>query len=287
MGAFEEWFRWLGGRVGGGLPLTAAQREHWLEKGYLVLPRLFADDALAAVEQEVLQQWERSRHQPSEVVIDLIDCGRVSRRIHLHDAPTEARLRPHRLNDLFLVSDVVRDVILAPQLASVIGQLLGGTPLVCNSLNFAYGSQQSFHTDSLYVTPSRGLNMAASWIALEECVPEAGPLRFYPGSHRIPPYRFSNGRLNAVASELGEYKQYMETQVRALGLIEQRFCAKPGDVLIWHSQLYHGGAPVKDISRTRRSLVSHYFLARDLPFQRKVRHASGGYWMRRPHQAVM
>jgi hypothetical protein len=28
--------------------------------------------------------------------------------------------------------------------------------------------------------------------------------------------------------------------------------------LIWHEQLYHGGRPILDQSRTRKSLVTHY-----------------------------
>jgi hypothetical protein len=34
--------------------------------------------------------------------------------------------------------------------------------------------------------------------------------------------------------------------------------AKKGDVLIWHADLMHGGAPIEDPKRTRKSLVAHF-----------------------------
>jgi hypothetical protein len=33
--------------------------------------------------------------------------------------------------------------------------------------------------------------------------------------------------------------------------------AKKGDVLIWHGDLMHGGAPIQDFTRTRLSLIAH------------------------------
>lgn len=264
--------------------LSPEQDRHWAERGYLVLPGFFDAATLGGVEREVARLWDDSRRAPSPLVIDLI--GSTGARVHLHDAPLAARRQPHKLNDLYLVSDVVRDLVLAPRLVAILARLLGGAPLVCNTLNFEFGSQQPFHTDSLYMTPPRDLNLAATWIALEDCRPEAGPLRFYPGSHRIPPYLFESGRMTAADGEMPRYQAYMQAEVEKRGLKEERFCARAGDVFIWHSQLYHGGAPIEDPTRSRRSLVTHYFLAEDLPGADRREHVPGGWWIARPHQPV-
>ena len=61
--------------------------------------------------------------------------------------------------------------------------------------------------------------------------------------------------------------------------------AKKGDVLIWHAQLYHRGARIRDaLNRTRRSLVAHYFSTIDFPSDgaHVRRHDAGGLYYARP-----
>jgi len=43
------------------------------------------------------------------------------------------------------------------------------------------------------------------------------------------------------------------------GLTVEPYMAKAGDILIWHENLIHGGSVRKDLSVTRKSIVSHYF----------------------------
>lgn len=263
--------------------LTAQQRRQWDDHGFLVLPGFFEPDVADGLVADEEAFWQGSRKAPSRVVIDLI--GTSNARVHLHDAPIEAQATRYKLNDLYLESECVRRAVLDPQLVAIVTELLGGAPLLCNTLTLKFGSEQDFHTDSLYMTPPTDLQLAASWIALEDVSPDAGPLRYFPGSHKIEPYRFSTGRMTAVDAEMEDYADYMSGQVRKLGLAEARFCPKKGDVFLWHSQLFHGGAPIENRDRTRRSLVAHYFRASDF-LRRKVRVGSGGYWMNRAHQTV-
>src|SRR5690606_20373204 len=56
---------------------------------------------------------------------------------------------------------------------------------------------------------------------------------------------------------------------------------------LWHAYLLHGGAPVIDPKRTRRSLICHYWVESDC--RRAGAHlvpAGGGYWLQRPAQAI-
>jgi len=38
----------------------------------------------------------------------------------------------------------------------------------------------------------------------------------------------------------------------------ESFLAKKGDILIWHADLAHGGAPVSNKALTRQSLIGHF-----------------------------
>jgi ectoine hydroxylase-related dioxygenase (phytanoyl-CoA dioxygenase family) len=56
-----------------------------------------------------------------------------------------------------------------------------------------------------------------------------------------------------------------EGEVRKMALQPVEFLSKAGDILIWHEQLYHGGAAIRDPKRTRKSMVVHYWPSSDLP----------------------
>lgn len=265
--------------------LNADQSKQWHTGGYLILPGFFAHDRIDQVLAEVERFWTLSRKQDVPTVADIFIGTKEERRVRLHQAPAEAMALPHKINDLFLESEVVRSIVLDTKLSEILAELLKGVPLCCNTLNFEYGSQQPYHTDSLYMTPPKDLNLAATWVALEDCVPEAGPLAYYPGSHLIPPYRFSNGGITNIDAEMPAYRAYMAKEVAARGLKDETFCARKGDVFIWHSQLYHGGSAIRNPKKTRRSLVTHYFRVQDLGCQANKVNPMG-YYMVRGQQPV-
>ena len=80
----------------------------------------------------------------------------------------------------------------------------------------------------------------------------------------------------------------MHSQVSERGLRKEPFFAKKGDVFIWHAHLLHGGGPINDPGRTRRSTVFHYFTAADCRKlgYKTVAHDDATYWIKRGHQLV-
>jgi len=42
-------------------------------------------------------------------------------------------------------------------------------------------------------------------------------------------------------------------------MTKQIFTVRKGDLLVWHTNLFHGGEPHTDKSLTRKSMVFHYF----------------------------
>jgi ectoine hydroxylase-related dioxygenase (phytanoyl-CoA dioxygenase family) len=265
--------------------LSDAQRRMWHENGFLVLPRHFSTAVTDEVNRLVDDLWATAERNGTSTVVDIFVDTPQERRMRLSAAPRAARCQPYKLNDLYLEIEAIRHVALEPGLSAVVEELIDGQPLVCNTLNLEYGSQQDFHTDSLYMAAPVGQHLVASWIALEHAKPEAGLLQYYVGSHHIPPYLFSRGTTHAVAEEMPQYRAYMTAEVARRGLVLEQFHARSGDVLLWHSQLYHGGDRIRDATCTRRSMVTHYWRACDLPGPH-AELGGGRYYLARAPQPV-
>ncbi|HEX2582011.1 MAG TPA: phytanoyl-CoA dioxygenase family protein [Dongiaceae bacterium] len=85
------------------------------------------------------------------------------------------------------------------------------------------------HQDTAYVRLNRPMELAASWLALEDIQPGTGELEYYVGSHRIPEFLFEG---TAKWISIGAPKRM-------------------------HADLAHGGS-ARRAEGTRRSLVIHW-----------------------------
>lgn len=260
----------------------------WNRNGFVILSGFFSARTVANVNAFLERLWAGRLELTLPLTIDVRIESDRQRRMLLREATARDRRQPYKINDLYLDYPVIRDMVLDRRLCRVLRTLFEGTPLVCNTLNFEYGSQQTDHIDTLYMPSRKPGGMLASWIALDEVGPSNGPLRYWPGSHRIPAYRFSHGATNAIAEEMPAFRDYIERELERHALSPVTLEAEPGDVMIWHSQLLHGGCPIESASQTRRSLVTHYFRREDYRhhFWRLRRHHPEGYFYRRRHQPV-
>jgi ectoine hydroxylase-related dioxygenase (phytanoyl-CoA dioxygenase family) len=256
-------------------------RAQFDREGFAVLRGFFSpgqiDRASAAVRRLLAERG-------NEVVVDSLQTGQRSFWAHAPDPDS----RQFKFNDLYLMSAEVRGLALDYGLTSVLADLLGEPPVLCHSFNLEKGSSEPIHVDSLYMTPRTPHSLIATWIALEDVRADAGPLVYFPGSHRIPLYTFNDGTHHASREEAADWFDYIDVQIRLRGLKERAFTGRKGDVLIWHSDLVHGGSPAADASLTRSSLVCHYFGETDCT-ERGADLVSmhAGYWMRRLPQPVM
>jgi phytanoyl-CoA hydroxylase len=239
--------------------LSPTQREFWRQNGFLVLPQFFPESEIDRINDVIETAWHERRRPENPIVIDVLAGPEGERRMHFRDAPDDAKGRPYKLNDLYLVNPDIRAFVLDTRLVAALRGLIGGDPAVCNSLNFERGSQQDYHFDTYYMPGPCKDGLVVTSIYLEDVHPDAGPLTYFPGSHRIPPFRFSHGGIHAVPDEMEAATDYARRELQSRSLTSQDFIGKKGDVFIWHEQLYHGGRPIKDPSRTRRSLVTHYW----------------------------
>lgn len=261
--------------------LTPQQKKFWADNGFLVLPGFAADDDLESVQKLLRHIWDV--RAPRIVVDDLVTGARVL----LRDAEFGPDTHTFKVNDLYLEYDQIRRLSLGDRIAPILGELLGDAPVLVNSLNFERGSQQDYHVDSLYMTPRTVGNLVATWIALEDCHLDAGPLAYYPESNHIVPFQFLGGGYHVRPEEMGSWADYVHSQVGKRGLESQLFAAKTGDLFIWSSNLLHGGSPIKDPGLSRHSLVSHFWTETDC---RSIGHQlvpyGGAFWYERPHQPV-
>lgn len=261
--------------------IGSAQRKFWDDNGFLVLPGFFDEVEVDAVTGAYDRTWTEL---PDHVVVDDLVTGR---RCHIADLDDDERRHHFKVNDLYLTEEAIRRVVISERLGMVLEELLGDEPSVCNTLNFDKGSQQADHLDTLYMTPETEAGLVATWMALEDTVAAAGPLRYYPGSNHIAPYRFSTGSMHVVADEMPRWADYMADQVDRMGLEEQRFMARKGDLFIWHALLLHGGSAIDDPGLTRQSLVTHYWRQTDCETRGlDLRPAPGGWWIKRPSLPV-
>jgi phytanoyl-CoA hydroxylase len=269
--------------------LSGRQKRFWLDNGYLILRNHFSPSEVDRVNRVVDDCWEGRFRPDPPVALDVFVGTSRERRVGLDNAPREARAERYKLNDLFLVNEAVRSLILEKRLVRVLADLIDDAPLACNTLNLEYGSEQPFHTDTLYMPAPCGIGatpdssrMIATWIALEPCALDAGPLAYYVGSHRIPPYRFHHGGTHWDDPEMGRYYDYMHRQVAEHGLKVEKLEANAGDVLIWHELLFHGGLKIDNPGKTRRSMVTHYWPSTDVPLEKRRAWGSGFYLDRPP-----
>jgi phytanoyl-CoA hydroxylase len=131
------------------------------------------------------------------------------------------------------------------------------------------------HQDTAFVVTMSPLELAASWIALEDIRPGSGELMYLDGSHRLPEYLFSGKYKHWNPKRDGdeqqaEWQDLMSRNAELMRLEKQTFLPKKGDVLIWSADLAHGGSPVSNPSLTRKSLVGHYCPNRVEPFDFKI-----------------
>jgi phytanoyl-CoA hydroxylase len=257
-------------------------RMQFVAEGYLVLPQYFTSeevDRILASTEATLQS-----HKMEIVTDSLVDGERT-----LYGLARNPESQHFKFNDLYLISEDVRDVALDPGLTEVLSALLGGMrPILCNTLTLMKGSGQRLHIDSLFMTPSTPHHLVAAWMAFEDVDPSAGPLVYYPGSHKIPLYRFRDGSCHANAEELPDWNNYIEEEIKRRGLEKKTFLARKGDIFLWHSDLVHGGGVIRDPKRTRRSLVCHYWTEIDTQTfpDWRLEPLNGGFWINRLPQPV-
>jgi hypothetical protein len=213
--------------------------KQFITDGYLVLEQFFPAEDTEALNEEVatmLQSGKTGFNYTGRKIFNFFE---------------QSALADHRF---FRNAEILR----------LLSYLLGKQAVPFQTLNFTEGSEQRAHSDSIHMTTEPQGYLIATWIALEDCGEDAGPLFYYPGSHRLPflmtdHYPSGNTALTIGAESNRRYEDAIAQQIEEKGLKKQLFLPKRGDVLIWHANLLHGGSPILRPGATRKSMVCHYY----------------------------
>lgn len=168
-----------------------------------------------------------------------------------------------RIQNLWQRGAAARALAGLPVVMAVLAEVYGRAPFPFQTLNFHYGSQQKTHSDMIHFTPDPAHLMCGVWWALEDVHPQAGPVTYYPGSHKLPVMSLIDAGAPAGMDPQEAYRTYYEpamaAQIKAAGIAPEPALLKKGQAFVWAANLAHGGAPRQDTARTRRSMVTHYF----------------------------
>jgi phytanoyl-CoA hydroxylase len=262
MGLKKKYFSPISSRDFRNLSSAALQTEN-TEKDRLKDTYLF--QILSTEEQESLNSFWDQGYAVIRNYFNTDQVDRINRESGELLKKKKLRLnKQHKIMFAIHASQMFSDLGNDPKLKELLSVLLGGEAQLFQSINFLHGSEQATHSDSIHMTTYPLGGLLGVWIALEDISMENGPLHYFPASHKLPYYLNHDYDNEGTRFLLGkksysEYEQLIENKTRENGLEKKIFLAGKGDLLIWHANLFHGGEPHTDKSRTRKSMVLHYF----------------------------
>jgi hypothetical protein len=251
----------------------------WVENGYAILEGAVADGATNRFLTEV--------HAAIATPGSQLPMTYWDEEGHHYDKATPALLMKHeaKVLDLHTRLASAADLIFAPRILDFLRDIFQDDAVAFQSLYFEFGSQQGAHQDTAFVYTDPPYHFAASWIALEDAVPGAGELFYYPGSQRLDDLIFADGTkaLRPGDPAGSSYSKDLEQIAVGEGLQRKLLHIRSGDALLWAADLIHGGAPIRN-RHTRRSLVTHYCRkSATVPYvaanAREIRCVRSGAWV--------
>lgn len=168
-----------------------------------------------------------------------------------------------RIQDGWRDEEDVRAIAANPQVLELLAKLYGRAAIPFQTLNFPVGTQQDAHADAVHFSSLPERFMCGLWLAMEDIHPDAGPLFYYPGSHRWPVLNNAligrRGFGSNLASAQDPFANAWRAMSEAFGVQPETFLARKGQALIWCANLLHGGSVQHNACLTRWSQVTHYY----------------------------
>ncbi|WP_327754953.1 phytanoyl-CoA dioxygenase family protein [Sphingobium sp. SJ10-10] len=236
-----------------------------------LFPAIKASQCLAAEEDRIAT----SLYENGYAVFDFLDAeldARIERiksnlspryGIDFADPHGDKTMGERRIQDAWMYDEDVRAIAANESVLDLLSKLYGRRAFPFQTLNFAVGTQQEAHSDSVHFSSVPERFMCGVWLAMEDIGPDSGPLFYYPGSHRWP--IVTNGLIGrrGYGSELRSAQDPYGPAWRALcdahGAQQEIFLARKGQALIWCANLLHGGSRQNNPNLTRWSQVTHYY----------------------------
>lgn len=219
---------------------TATQSflSNWSQDGFAVIPGFYSENEIETIESE-------------------LEKITVSKKGYWRHRDKKLMFAIHH-------SDKLKNTVGKKPLLDILSLLLGKKAKLFQSINFWKGSEQPAHSDSIHMTTFPEGFLIAVWIALEDLGPDNGPLYYYPGSHRLKPVLirdFDHGGNNwRIGNNVNsKFEKQIAGRLKESDLKPIEFHPRKGDILIWHSNLIHGGKLMNNPELTRKSMVLHLY----------------------------
>ncbi len=174
-----------------------------------------------------------------------------------------------RLQDAWRAIPTVRQVAAHTPILRLLEFAYGRRPIPFQTLNFTVGTQQGTHSDTMHFDCFPHHFMCGVWVAFEDADERNGALHYLPGSHRLPvlaleDFGIPRGTYTTRNLAGHRYEQALQGYIRDMGLRKEVIPLRRGQALIWAANVFHGGEPIADATRTRQSQVTHYYFERCL-----------------------
>ncbi len=238
--------------------LSGTEADRFAADGYLVLPGVVSEQGIESLRSEaenlltaLLAEMSATASDNPRVTWWRLDSGQ----------PYVLKVKP--VVDL---SSAAAALASSPELTGVVGVLLGGPPelmedkvmykqTVAIAADWAalpvLGEEVRKHTDAAYFAARGYHRVLTVAVCLDECTPEAGALRVWPGTHRRPIQIVDTQRQGPVVPD--------EVAPDADSVT---LTAAPGTLLIWDAALVHASGP-NTSGLPRRLLILGYAPARE------------------------
>jgi hypothetical protein len=240
---------------------VAALNRPWIDSPYF--PDLLKRAGLSPEMDQLVRTFARDGYVILDPQIDDETIEAAAR--DMRKIPPEKLLFSDgtRLQDAWTMSDAIRRIAIAPVIMDALKALYQRQPYPFQTLSFRCGSQQKTHSDTIHFGSIPYGFMCGVWLALEDIDEANGPLHYYPQSQKLPVYDLLDIGVTAFTQSqafenYARYEEFVEGMMIREGLDRIELHVKRGQALIWASNLFHGGTPIRDLARSRLSQVTHY-----------------------------
>ena len=216
-------------------------REHYREKGWLVVNNVFSADEIARIRDHAMQ----ISHD------ELNDAASTD--AYKADQSTEGEQAPRKLDAPHEKSEEFHRFITAARLANLVQELMGAEPVLHSDQIFMkpprFGSAKPYHQDNAYFRCQPADHVITAWVALDDVDESNGCLRYIDGSHKgeILPHDPIPGEPHNQAPP----PHLIDLEKESLAIVNQ------GGVVFHHSQTLHTSHR-NESDRWRRAYASHW-----------------------------
>lgn len=170
----------------------------------------------------------------------------------------------NRVQDFWKQSKYIKDIACDIRVLDFLRETFGRKFFPFQTLNFEKGSSQRLHSDYYHFAPSKKDYMVGVWVAFEDVHADSGPLMVVPKSHKLPvnfpeDFGIKPGTRKNPYKYYSEYEDGIEEIVKSKKMETKKIALRKGEILVWASNLIHGGSTIINPNLTRKSQVTHYF----------------------------